>query len=96
MNITDWFEDALPFKRKTSADWVLPALVGLGVGVAAGVGIGLLYAPETGEEARLRLRHRAHRVKEKAGALAERAKGQISSTAGQLGTAIEQATGRDA
>jgi gas vesicle protein len=94
MNIIDWFEDVLPIKRKTSADWVLPALVGLGVGVAAGVGIGMLYAPETGEEARLRLREGAYRVKEKAGELAERAKGQISSAAGQLSAAAEQAQSR--
>ncbi|MFT3767901.1 MAG: YtxH domain-containing protein [Minicystis sp.] len=94
MNIIDWFEDVLPIKRKTSADWVLPALVGLGVGVAAGVGIGMLYAPDTGEEMRLRLREGAFRVKERAGELAERAKGQIASAAGQVASSAEQLQGR--
>lgn len=84
MSIRDFFADILPIKRKTSADWVLPALVGVGVGIAAGVGIGLLYAPESGETARFKLREGAYRVKEKAGELAERAKAQVSS-------AVEQA-----
>jgi len=89
MNIGDWFEDVLPIKRKTSADWALPALIGLGVGVAAGIGIGMLYAPEPGEEARLRLREGANRVKERAGELAERAKGQLASAAGQVVSSAE-------
>jgi gas vesicle protein len=90
MNIKDWIEDALPIKRKTSADWVLPALIGVGVGVAAGVGLGILYAPETGEEARLRLREGAYRVKQRAGQIAERAKGQIASAAGQAVSTADQ------
>ena len=94
MNIRDWFEDVLPIKRKSSADWMVPALVGLGVGVAAGIGIGMLYAPDTGEEMRLRLREGAFRVKERAGELAERAKGQISSAAGQISSTSEQVQGR--
>jgi len=79
MNLTDWLEDVLPIKRKTAADWALPALLGLGFGIAAGVGIGMLYAPSTGEEARHKLREGAVRAKEKAGELAERAKDRISS-----------------
>jgi gas vesicle protein len=82
MNITDWFADLMPIKRKTSADWVLPALVGLGVGV----GVGVLIAPDTGEETRLRLREGALRVRDKAGELADRAKGQI----GQIAATAEQ------
>ena len=84
MNIRDRFFDVLPFKRKSAADWILPAAAGLGVGLAVGVGIALLYAPSTGEEARLRLREGAFRVKERAAGLAERAKAQISSTAEQV------------
>ncbi len=92
MNIVDWFEDVLPIKRKTSADWVLPALAGLGVGVAAGIAVGMLYAPDTGEEMRLRLREGAFRVKERAGELAERAKSQISSTAEQVQSQVQGRT----
>ncbi len=84
MYIKDWFLDALPVKRKSSADWILPALTGLGVGLAAGIGLGLLVAPSTGEEARLRLREGAFRVKERAAGLAEKARTQISSTAEHL------------
>lgn len=79
MSTRDFLSDILPIKRKTSTDWMLPALIGLGVGVAAGVGIGLLYAPESGESARFKLREGAYRVKERASELAERAKAQVSS-----------------
>jgi gas vesicle protein len=73
MNIEDWFLDVLPFKRKTSADWILPAIVGLGVGAAIGAGVGLLLAPNTGEEMRLRLREGAYRMRNRAaGRLRER------------------------
>ena len=94
MNISDWLEDALPIKRKSSADWVLPVLVGVGVGLAAGVTLGMLYAPQTGEEARLKLREGASRAKEKAGELADRAKDQISSASASLGTSSQTVYGR--
>jgi len=90
MYIQDWFLDAVPFKRKSSVDWILPACVGLGLGLAAGVGLGLLIAPSTGEEARLRLREGASRVKERAADLADKARAQISSTAGQLQNQIDR------
>jgi gas vesicle protein len=79
MNIQDRFFDALTFKRKSAADWVLPALAGLGVGLVAGVGLGLLYAPSTGEEARVRLREGASRMKERAAGFAGRARAELSS-----------------
>ena len=79
MNITKWLEDVMPIKRKTSADWVLPALLGASVGIAAGIGIGMLYAPDTGEETRLKLREGAIRAKEKAGRLVDRARHQAVS-----------------
>ena len=92
MNITDWLADALPIQRKTSTDWVLPALLGIGVGIVAGVGLGMLYAPQTGEEARLKLREGASRAREKAGELADRAKDQLSS--GTSGASAPGAYGR--
>jgi gas vesicle protein len=92
MNIKSWFFDVVPFKRKSPIDWILPAVAGLGVGMAAGVGIGLLYAPSTGEEARLRLRERASRMKDRAAGLAERAKGQLSSTAESLQSQVNRAS----
>jgi gas vesicle protein len=79
MNIKEWLSDNMPVRRRRASDWILPALAGLGVGIAAGVGIGLLYAPSTGEEARLRLRERASRVKDRAADLAARARSQIAS-----------------
>ncbi len=94
MNISDWLEDALPIKRKSSADWVLPVLVGVGVGLAAGVTLGMLYAPQTGEEARLKLREGASRAKVKAGELADRAKDQISSASTSMGTSSQTVYGR--
>ncbi len=85
MNIQDRFFDVVPFKRKSAADWILPALAGLGVGLlAVGVGVGLLYAPATGEEARHRLREGASRVKDRAAVLAGRAKRQLAETAEQV------------
>ncbi len=88
MSIKDWVLDAVPFKRKSAADWVLPALAGVSVGLAAGIGFGLLYAPETGEEARLRLREGATRVKERAQRLADRAKGQLAAKTEQIQSEI--------
>ena len=79
MDIKDWLYDVVPFRRKRTADWILPAVAGLGVGLAAGLGLGMLYAPATGEEARLRLRERASRVKDRAASLASRAKDQVAA-----------------
>jgi gas vesicle protein len=73
MNIADWFLDGVPYKRKSSADWIVPVFVGLGVGVAIGAGVGLLLAPSTGEEMRLKLREGAYRVKNRAADLVDRA-----------------------
>jgi gas vesicle protein len=47
------------------------------MGLAAGVGIGLLFAPSTGEEARLKLREGASRMKDRATKLAARAASQV-------------------
>jgi gas vesicle protein len=81
MNIKDRFFDVVPFKRKSTADWILPAIAGMGIGIVAGVGLGLLYAPSTGEEARLRLREGASRVKNRAAVLAGKAKRQLAEGA---------------
>ena len=80
MDIKNWFDDVVPLRRKRAADWILPMCAGLGLGVLAGVGIGLLVAPATGEEARLRLREGAYRVKDRARSLAARAKHEVVST----------------
>jgi gas vesicle protein len=82
MDIKNWVYDVLPYRRRAST-WALPALGGLAVGLLAGVGIGILYAPQTGEEARLKLREGAHRVKDRAADLAARAKDQLRSEANQ-------------
>jgi len=89
-DITEWFFDALPFRRKSSIDWILPTAVGLSVGVAAGVGLGLLLAPAPGTETREKLRAGAENIKDKALDLAGRAKGQIANATQQLGNGLIQ------
>ncbi len=79
----DWLFDMLPFKRKSAADWIVPGLVGLGVGMIAGAGVGMLLAPEPGEVTRNKLREGANRVKERASELADRAREQITRPAEQ-------------
>jgi hypothetical protein len=75
--------DLFPFRKKSSLDWVMPASIGLSLGMAAGVGVGVLIAPSSGEHTRRRLRDRADRMKERARLAAERAKGEISERAGE-------------
>jgi hypothetical protein len=70
--------DLFPFRRKRSFDWIVPASVGLGLGVAAGVGLGMLIAPSSGEMTRQKLRDRAERMKDRARLAAERTRGRIS------------------
>ena len=81
MSIQDWFVDVVPYKRKSSADWIVPAFMGFGVGLAIGAGVGLLLAPTTGEEARLKLREGANRVRDRAAGLAGRAKDRAAEAA---------------
>jgi gas vesicle protein len=90
MNITDWFYDVMPYQRKRTLDWVLPAVAGVGIGLAAGIGIGLLCAPSTGEEARLRLREGASRVKDRAASLAAKARSQIAGAERSTASSTEQ------
>jgi hypothetical protein len=85
MNMKHWFYDVAPFQRKSAADWVGPAAAGLGIGLAVGIGVGLLCAPATGEEARLRLREGASRVRDRAANLASRARHQLAGPTEQAG-----------
>lgn len=39
-------------ERKSSADWIVPTLSALGVGLLVGAGLGLLLAPKAGRELR--------------------------------------------
>jgi gas vesicle protein len=80
--------DLLPFQRRSGA-WVFPAFVGLGVGVVAGIGIGVLVAPESGADTRKRLARRAEDIQRRASMMAERARGEISSTAHQIARETE-------
>lgn len=45
-------------QRKSSADWIVPAISALGVGLLVGAGLGLLFAPKEGSELRRGLRER--------------------------------------
>jgi hypothetical protein len=77
------FSDLVPneLRRKNNVDWMLPALAGIGVGVAAGVSLGILMAPATGSDTRRHLKEGAIRAKERAFAAAHKAKGQVAEYA---------------
>ena len=83
-DVTNWLADAIPLRRKSSLDWLVPAGIGLGVGVCAGIGFGMLIAPVTGDEARRKLRDEALRFKDRAVFKAGQVKGQLSSKAHEI------------
>lgn len=76
-----YLADVFPLRRRSSADWIVPASIGLGLGVAAGVGIGVLLAPQPGDITRRRLRESAERVRERA----RMAAGKVASNMGNMG-----------
>lgn len=82
-DIKSWFFDALPFQRRRGA-WILPALAGVGVGIAAGVGIGLLIAPEPGEVARRRLARGAEDLQRKASRFVDRSRSELEHTGREI------------
>jgi gas vesicle protein len=94
-DVKTWFYDGLPFQRKRGA-WILPTVFGLGVGVAAGAGIGLLIAPERGEETRRRLARGAEDLQRKASRLVDRARGEAAARgheiAGEARAELSRAT----
>src|SRR4051795_116917 len=89
-DVTGYLFDAIPYRKKSAFDWILPASVGLGLGVAAGVGIGMLVAPAPGDETRAKLREQAYRLKDKAMEAAQQAKSQITQKANGLAGEIER------
>jgi hypothetical protein len=54
--------DALGFRSRDFGDWVVPALIGFGVGALLGGGIALLFAPRAGGELRESLLGKARGV----------------------------------
>ncbi|MEJ7728744.1 MAG: YtxH domain-containing protein [Polyangiaceae bacterium] len=72
--------DVLPYevRRKSSNDWLLPTLVGAGLGIAAGVGLGMLVAPAPGTETRRQLSEGASRIKDRARVAASKAKERVA------------------
>jgi hypothetical protein len=83
-NIVSYLFDAFPYRKRSSVDWILPACIGLGVGIAAGVGIGVLIAPEPGDITRRRIRDGAERVKERAKVAANKAADSLTEGAKHL------------
>jgi YtxH-like protein len=73
-DLVNYMTDVFPYKRKSSIDWIVPASVGLGLGITFGVGLGVLIAPTSGEQTRRRLRDSAERAKERAMEAAQRTK----------------------
>lgn len=45
-------------QKKSSTDWIVPAISALGVGLIVGAGLGLLFAPKEGSQLRQGLRER--------------------------------------
>jgi hypothetical protein len=83
-DMLQYLVDRFPYQRKTSASWLVPTAIGVGLGVAAGVGIGMLFAPAPGIETRRQLKDRSSQLKDKAFSAAHQAKDRISN---QLGAA---------
>jgi len=50
--------DTLGLQRRGNADWVVPAVTALGVGLLVGAGLGLLLAPKAGSALREELKER--------------------------------------
>lgn len=79
--LTDWDRDdvlgmvGLETRRSTT-DWMVPALSAFGVGVLVGVGVGMLFAQKPGNELRSDLRQRftseANAAAASAGAVSEK------------------------
>jgi len=78
-DISGWFFDKVPYRRKSALDWIVPAGIGLGLGVAAGIGLGMVLAPQSGMETRRLLRDQALRMKDKAMDAATRVRGELAT-----------------
>jgi len=82
-DIKTWFFDAVPFQRRRGA-WIVPSVLGLGVGLAAGVGLGLLIAPEPGDATRRRLARGAEDLQRKASRFVDRRRNEIEATGHEI------------
>jgi hypothetical protein len=56
--------EVIGLQRKSSADWVAPAVTALGVGILVGAGLGLLLAPKEGRLLREDLRSKLKSAQE--------------------------------
>ena len=91
-----YLADMFP-SRRSSADWIVPASIGLGLGLAAGVGVGLLLAPQPGDVTRRKLREGAERVRERALAASKASSGMSehqSAMSGERPLSSDYAGGR--
>jgi hypothetical protein len=50
--------ETLGLRRRSSFDWLAPAVTALGVGILVGAGLGLMLAPKSGSDLRDDLRNR--------------------------------------
>ena len=67
--------------RRSTADYILPALGLFGAGIVVGAGLGLLFAPKSGREIRDEIRglnERVAQVRQSAAAEKERLSGEAS------------------
>ena len=92
-DILRYLTDTIPYelrRKPSSADWMLPAFVGVGLGVAAGVGLGLLIAPATGTETRAQLKDQAYRLKDKAVIAASKAKERVAEIGHNMENGVDR------
>ena len=93
-HIFETLTNVLPFQRKSSLDWIVPASIGLGIGVAAGLGLGVLIAPSSGEVTRQKLVDGANQVKEKARLAAQRVSEKVHAGQNHVAGTFTQDAGR--
>jgi gas vesicle protein len=75
--------DAFPYGHQRTS-WLWPMTLGVGVGLVAGVSFGVLYAPQSGEETRQRLREGAERARDRARMAANRVRGELESSVAEI------------
>ncbi len=92
MNYKDIYSfllDTLPYKRKSSTDWIVPTALGLGFGLAAGAVVGQTIAPAKGEETRRQVKDRAYKMKDRALTAANEYKTRVTEQLGHGSNGVD-------
>ena len=75
--------EAIGLQERDSMGWMMPAVVGFGIGALVGAGVALLMAPKAGDELRDDLMERGKKYVEKG-------KDTINSMTGQMNAKIDR------